>query len=406
VRTLLQAPPGFGKSRRLAKAAVEHGGRTLFFVRSHLEALQVYSYIAEYGGSAALMFGRSSLCKFGARTATECLLLRERGICKARYKYINRKFAKIDDIYNAGVCPYEYLQAIGRQSKIAVLPIAYLESQEYLSSIADLLRESDLVIIDEAHNLLLHDLLVEKDIPSDRICDSHARRCVLLPIMGELLKGRDVLLASASVTKPFSEIFVKFLDINYINNDNIFFENLVIDIYPIKIRYINRISKSTVLLIKKILNDTFSVFNKIILFLPNKELYEYYKVKLREYPLSDRPLGDIPHIVITYFGSPLSEGVNVDADAAILVGFPIPNVTDSWLKAKMQIVDRLGLSGFRYVLLFAAVSNSVQAMGRVMRGLENREKYVAAVDDRFWKYRWAMPRWFTNSAVLRETPTR
>ncbi|MGC9169387.1 MAG: helicase C-terminal domain-containing protein [Thermoproteus sp.] len=110
--------------------------------------------------------------------------------------------------------------------------------------------------------------------------------------------------------------------------------------------------------------------------------------------------------MITYFGSPLSEGVNVDADAAILVGFPIPNVTDSWLKAKMQIVDRLGLSGFRYVLLFAAVSNSVQAMGRVMRGLENREKYVAAVDDRFWKYRWAMPRWFTNSAVLREMPTR
>jgi hypothetical protein len=404
VGILLQAPPGFGKSRRLARIAVESGGRALFFVRSHLEAWQIYSYTAAYGGGAALMFGRSALCKFGARTAADCLSLRERGICKAKYRYINKRFLKIDDIYDAGVCPYEYLQAVGRQSRIAVLPISYLESQEYLSSIVDLLRESDLVIIDEAHNLLLHDLAVERDPPSDKMCDLGARRCVLLPIVGELLRGRNAILASASITSPFSDIFIKFLNLKYINYDNVFFDNLIIDIYPIKIRYINRMNKSTILLIKRILKNIFNNYHKILMFVPNKEIYEYYIDNFKEYPVSDRPLGDVPHVVMTYFGSPLAEGVNVDADAAILVGFPIPNVKDGWLKAKMRIIDGLGFSGFKHVLLFSAVSNSVQAMGRVMRDLERREKYVAAIDDRFWRYRWAMPRWFANSAVLRDAP--
>ncbi|MEM4129560.1 MAG: helicase, partial [Thermoproteus sp.] len=206
MRILLQAPPGFGKSRRLAKIAVEHGGPAVFFVRSHMEAFQIYSYIASYGGTASLMFGRSALCKFGAKTVAECSALREKGICKARYKYIDRRFAKIEEIYDSGVCPYEYLQALGRQSKITVLPLSYLESQEYLSSIADLLRDAELIVVDEAHNLLLHDLAVEKDLPSTRLCDESLRKCLLLPVVGRLLGGRDVVLASASITRPFSDM--------------------------------------------------------------------------------------------------------------------------------------------------------------------------------------------------------
>lgn len=406
MRALLQAPPGFGKSRKLAKAAVELGGRSLFFVRSHLEAFQVYSYVASYGGSAALMFGRSALCKFGAKTAAECLELREKGICKARYKYIDRRFSKVEEIYDAGVCPYEYLQALGRQSNITILPISYLESQEYLSSILDLLHDVDLVVVDEAHNLLLHDLSAGEEPPSEAICDVQTRRCLLMPLVGKLLGRKNVLMASASITKAFSDIFIKFLNINYISRDNIFFDNLIIDIYPIKIRYSNRMKQATLQHIKEIIMYLFNNYNKIIIFFPNKEIYEYYRAKLKDMPIADQPLGDLPHIILTYFGSSLAEGLNLDVDAAVLVGFPIPNVKDSWLKAKAKLLSRLGFNGFKYVFLFAAVSNAIQAMGRAMRDLEKREKYIAAIDDRFWRYRWAMPKWFNNIAVLRETPRR
>ncbi|MEL9991551.1 MAG: helicase C-terminal domain-containing protein [Thermoproteus sp.] len=405
MRILLQAPPGFGKSRRLAKIAVEHGGPAVFFVRSHMEAFQIYSYIASYGGTASLMFGRSALCKFGAKTVAECSALREKGICKARYKYIDRRFAKIEEIYDSGVCPYEYLQALGRQSKITVLPLSYLESQEYLSSIADLLRDAELIVVDEAHNLLLHDLAVEKDLPSTRLCDESLRKCLLLPVVGRLLGGRDVVLASASITRPFSDMFIELLNIKYINRDNIFFDNLIIDIYPVEIRYKNRMKKYVVDLIREIIQSIFKS-NKVIVFVPNKELFEYYKRRLKGLPLSDRPLGDLPHIVLTYFGSPLAEGLNIDVDAAVLIGFPLPNIKDPWLKSKMRLIGELGYNGFKYVLLFSAISNSIQAMGRAMRDLEKKEKYIVAVDDRFWRYRWAMPQWFYSSATLRETPKR
>ncbi|MEM4128960.1 MAG: helicase C-terminal domain-containing protein [Thermoproteus sp.] len=163
--------------------------------------------------------------------------------------------------------------------------------------------------------------------------------------------------------------------------------------------------KYVVDLIREIIQSIFKS-NKVIVFVPNKELFEYYKRRLKGLPLSDRPLGDLPHIVLTYFGSPLAEGLNIDVDAAVLIGFPLPNIKDPWLKSKMRLIGELGYNGFKYVLLFSAISNSIQAMGRAMRDLEKKEKYIVAVDDRFWRYRWAMPQWFYSSATLRETPKR
>ncbi|MBP1449723.1 MAG: hypothetical protein JZD41_06935 [Thermoproteus sp.] len=96
----------------------------------------------------------------------------------------------LDKIYNLGVCPYEYLQSLGRQSKISILPISYLESQHFAASIADVLNEAEAVFVDEAHNLLLHDLIADRDIPASVYCDSKMGKCVLLPFVAEMLKRR------------------------------------------------------------------------------------------------------------------------------------------------------------------------------------------------------------------------
>jgi hypothetical protein len=224
----------------LAKLAAESGGRVAVFVRSHLEALQLMKYLDKYGATASLMFGRSALCVHGARTLGDCLALRERGICKAKYKYINKKIYDLNKIYEMSICPYEYLHSIGRQSKISIMPMSYLESQFYMSSILDLINDVDLVLIDEAHNLLLNDLIVERDAPSAVYCDGRARRCLLLPILADILRGKHLAAASASITPPFSDIFINFLNLKFIDKDNIIYENLIIDIYKIPIRYYTR----------------------------------------------------------------------------------------------------------------------------------------------------------------------
>lgn len=404
MRILLYAPPGYGKSRLLAKLAAGSDGRVAIFVRSHLEALQLMKYLDKYGATASLMFGRSALCVHGARTLSDCLALRERGICKAKYKYINKKIYDLNKIYEMNICPYEYLHSIGRQSRISIMPMSYLESQFYMSSILDLINDADLVLIDEAHNLLLNDLVVERDVPSATYCDAEAGRCLLLPILADVLRGKHLAVASASITPPFSKIFIDFLNLKFIDKDNIIYDNLIIDIYRIPIRYYTRKKAKVIGAIKAIIGNAFREYKRLAVFLPNKELVEYFKRKLGEYPVTDTPLIGVDHILLTYYRSPISEGVNLDLDAALLIGFPLPDIRDPWVGKKARILNGLGYSGWKYAYLFAAVSGAIQAIGRVMRGLEDRAKYVAAIDDRFWRYRTYMPRWFYKSAVLRDVP--
>ncbi|WP_231818743.1 helicase C-terminal domain-containing protein [Thermoproteus tenax] len=401
----MQAPPGFGKTRILARLAVRTGAKTVFFVRSHGEALQAHRYISELGGRASLAFGRATLCKYGARTLGDCISLRERGICKVKYKYINKIFYNFEEIYKEKICPYEYFQSISRQGNITILPMSYLESQEYLAGVADLIRESELVIIDEFHNVLLNDLTAERDLPSSAYCDYGLKRCLLMPFLRELIGDRDLFATTASIPEKFSEIFVNFFSLEYINKDNIFYENLIIDIFPIKIRYNNRNKNQIINIIYKIVSKIFNDYKKLIIFIPNKSLLSYYKAKFKHLPVSEVPLGDVPQVILTYYNSPLSEGLNIDVDSAVLIGFPFPNITDKWLKIKINFIEKLGYNGFKYVYLFAAVSSAIQAMGRAMRELDRRVKYIAAIDDRFWHYRNYMPDWFKRTAVLRDAPS-
>jgi Rad3-related DNA helicase len=103
--------------------------------------------------------------------------------------------------------------------------------------------------------------------------------------------------------------------------------------------------------------------------------------------VSERPLGDIDHVVVTYYGSPVSEGVNLDVKAGVLVGFPIPDVKSRELWLKRRILNRLGFDGYKYAVLFTAVNHVVQAAGRVMRNLAREKKLLLLIDNRFTQYR-------------------
>ncbi|ABO09394.1 helicase C-terminal domain-containing protein [Pyrobaculum calidifontis] len=394
MRVVLNAPPGFGKSRLLAKLAASYKP-SLVFVRSHVEGFQMARYIREFGEEASLLFGRAALCPFGASTAAQCLSLREGGVCKATSKTLSKYVPDVEAVYEAGVCPYEFFHASARGRRVAVLPLAYLSKVGNVSAVADLFEEVAFVALDEVHNFLSVVPVGDDEFYSRRYCaeEGGLLLCLALPLVGELARRAPRLMAaSASVVRHFADIFTYFLSSQYIQVEELpGRENLEVEYIPLEIRYRTRLRPTYVEKVVDVIKRTYEQYRRVVAFFPNKELASYYAAKMDGLPVSDKPLGDIDHVVVTYFGSPLSEGVNLSVKAGVLVGFPFPNVKSRELWLKVRLLDRLGFGGYKYGILFTAVNNVVQAAGRVARGLTEERKHIALVDDRFLQYRRLLP---------------
>jgi len=394
VRVVLYAPPGTGKSRHVAEAAAR-SRRSLIFTRSHLEGLQMARYVAEFGGEAGLLFGRKSLCPLGAENYLRCLELREQGVCKAMSRRPLKLVFDVEELYKQEVCPYEALHVAGRRSNVVVLPLAYLSKVSNVSAVADLFEEVDFVALDEAHNLLSVVEVRDDELYSRRYCVNAWGRvmCLALPLVGELVgRSRRLVAASASILRHFSEVFTYFLKAEYIEVPTLpGAENLEVDLIPLEVRYRTRMRRRYVEAVAEAVWRVFEEYRRVVVFLPNKELAAFYMSKLGDLPVSERPLGDIDHVVVTYYGSPVSEGVNLDVKAGVLVGFPIPDVKSRELWLKRRILNKLGFDGYKYAVLFTAVNHVIQAAGRVMRNLAREKKLLLLIDDRFTQYKHLLP---------------
>lgn len=394
MRAIVYAPPGTGKSRLLAKIASEFSP-SLIFVKSHLEALQTANYVEHYGGRAGLLFGRKALCPLGAEDKAQCLKLRESGVCKARSRRAPGGIYDVEELYKRGVCPYEAFHVWGRRGDVVVLPLAYISKVSNLAAVADLFEEVEFVALDEAHNLLAMVEVQDVEFYSRRYCIEGGGQllCLALPLVGEITrKTRRLVAASASITPYFSEIFRHFLDASYIQIEKLpGVENLYVENIPLRIRYKTRTARNYIKYVVDLVSEIFYKYRRVILFLPNKRLVSIYLNYLKSVPTAERPLGDIDHVVVTYYGSPLSEGVNIDVKAGVLVGFPIPDVKSRELWLAVRVLNRLNFSGYKYAVLFAAVNHVIQAAGRVIRNLDQERKYIVLVDDRFLTYRHLLP---------------
>ena len=395
---MLNAPPGFGKSRLIAKLALRHSP-ALIFVRSHVEGLQMARYIKELGGEPGLLFGRATLCPFKASDSKQCLELREWGKCRVRSKSLPVIPPTVEEIYSLGVCPYEALHASGREKDVIILPHAYVAKVSNFDVVADLFEELEFVALDEVHNFLEVIEVSEVEEYSARFCDSDKRLCLALPLVGRLAKavGR-VLAASASVTRPFAEVFTYFLGVEYVSVDKLpGEENLIVEAVPLPVRYRTRTTPRMLSAVEEFVRRAYGEFRKVAVFLPNKELAQLYLKRLSDIPSSDRPLGDVDHVFVTYYGSPYSEGVNLAVKAGVLVGFPVPNVKSPELWVKVRLLKKVGFDGYKYGLLFAAVNHVIQAVGRVARDLQHEEKFVYLVDDRFKSYKHLLPSYLSKA---------
>ncbi|MFN3804049.1 MAG: helicase C-terminal domain-containing protein [Pyrobaculum sp.] len=401
MRAVINAPPGYGKSRLIARLAATRRPAVVF-VRSHLEGLQMARYIKEFGRDAGLLFGRKALCPFNARDSVECLKLREH-VCKAVSKRPKALVFDIRELYGEGVCPYEALHVAGRERDVVVLPLAYISKVSNISAIADLFEAIELAAVDEVHNALSVVKVNDWDFYSRRYCveDGGALYCLALPLVGELLKSvRNLVAASASVLRPFSKIFTYFLNASYVHIGHMpGAENLHVEYIPLEIRYKTRIRREYVERVVREIQRVYEEYRRVAVFLPNRRLASLYLKKLAGLPVSTQPLGDLDHVVVTYYGSPISEGVNLSVRAGVLVGFPFPNVKSRELWLGVKILRRMGFSGYKYGVLFAAVNNVVQAVGRVARDLAVEKKYVLLIDDRFWQFRHLLPSYISIEAV-------
>jgi len=278
---------------------------------------------------------------------------------------------------------------------VAVLPLAYLSKVGNVSAVADLFEEVAFVALDEVHNFLSVVPVGDDEFYSRRYCaeEGGLLLCLALPLVGELARRAPRLMAaSASVVRHFADIFTYFLSSQYIQVEELLGqENLEVEYIPLEIRYRTRLRQTYVEKVVDIVKRTYEQYRRVVVFFPNKELASYYAAKMDALPVSEKPLGDIDHIIVTYFGSPLSEGVNLSVKAGVLVGFPFPNIKSRELWLKVRLLDRLGFGGYKYGVLFTAINNVIQAAGRVARRLTEERKYIALVDDRFLQYRRLLP---------------
>ncbi len=117
--------------------------------------------------------------------------------------------------------------------------------------------------------------------------------------------------------------------------------------------------------------------------------------KFKKYSSEDRC------ILITYTGSPVCEGVNFIGDELISIlmfGFPFPEFS-YWNNWKFSYMFRNNYFFLGFV--YTAISTTIQAIGRCMRDLDTRVKYVFLIDRRFMKYRRYFPSWFPRIRVVR-----
>ena len=383
---VLSAPPGYGKSRLLASLGRRR--RTAIFVRSAAEALQLAGYVLGEGLRPGVLLGREKLCPLGARTLAECIEARESGRCFARWRRLPRAPSPGDlvaEAYKLGACPYEALHGSTVDADVYVAPMAYLFTRSGLASIRRVLNTVDVVAIDEAHNLYME---VESDLGDPGLCIGD--RCLGLVVL-KALEPWDLVLASASITEAFLDPLraigeVRFLGVDWFGD----LENLLVDLYRVRVRYWNREGEAVLAAVARIVSAY-----------PGRRLVvaqsaEYAKVL-------EGVLGGFAEV--TYFRSPLTEGVNVDFDAVILVGFPWPDPSDPGTRVRAALYRRLLGSAWRYAYLFPAVSAAVQALGRATRGLARRIKYGVLVDDRYARYMGYMPRWARRLATPRAVPS-
>ncbi len=268
---------------------------------------------------------------------------------------------------------------------------------------------------------------------SDIVCickkgDKYRIHSLTISTLEDLLKrSRVTILLSASITREFAYSFpiLKNFHKIFIDDPPDEIENLRVFILPDvefrdSFKYTKRCVEYVVNVLRKIIPNLPLIGGVMILF--SSKRFMKYVLKDVEHVLEKI---DVPYVIysedndsrsviedfknlssfercvlITYAGSPLCEGVNFIGDeliCAMMFGFPFPEFSywNLW-KASYLYKDNYFLLSFVYT----AISTTIQVVGRCMRDLDKRVKYVFLIDKRFLKYRRFFPRWFPKISVV------
>ncbi|NPA69778.1 MAG: hypothetical protein GXO26_03145 [Crenarchaeota archaeon] len=493
-RVLISAYPGFGKTRLIPHLArliinVLNVDKVLILCRSIAEVDELCKFFKEFSNDMKVspLVGRERLCPYGAKSLTNCSILRDRGTCplsrvRSPPHKIPLKVFDINDIiefskiYN--VCPYDLSISLAIQSNIVISTVTYLSNKSLYENIMKIFEHEKIgVIIDEAHSIIqglessvetrvnLEDILgielgenehivirnpkldidnLKKSLSVEYeniinilfsdilyICKRagiYRIHGLTLSTLNDLLKrAKAVILLSASITREFASSFPVLKDFYkiFIDDPPREIENLRIFIIPDlefkdSFKYTKACVRHVLNIVKEIIPNLPLIGGIMILFSSKK----FMNHVLRDLEILLKDL-EVPYVVysededsrsiiekfknlatydrcvlITYAGSPLCEGVNFTGDELICVmmfGFPFPEFSywNLW-KASYLYKSNYFLLSF----IYTAISTTIQVVGRCMRDLDKRVKYVFLIDKRFLRYRKYFPRWFPKLSVV------
>jgi len=423
---VFSAYPGYGKTRLavvIAEILSKRWGKVLLLTRSHKELDQICQLAQSEGIDMAILKGRASVCPFGVEDSATCSIMRIRNFCKVKRASVGEFDCRVERVYEElGACPYETMLSRALRSNIVALTYSYIASPDAVVIVREIVRGRDYaLILDEGHNIL--SLEARTSYPLHKYClrlGSYVR-CYALNVGLDLLrKARQLVVTSASITRRFEGVFTRlFKNAVVVRRDNLrddLGENLrVYVVTDLKITMRNRLRSEVLNVINRVLRTVVeSVDGGVIAFFQSSDylrrLVEGGLVRIPNAPLylDQSELDEFREsarfgkaVMLTYYGSPISEGVNLigrEAKATILVGFPYPRI-DRWFSLKAKAVEEiLGIPRGEYAM-FEAVSSTIQTVGRLLRSLDKERKVAVLLDERFWRYRSYYPPWLKDSLV-------
>jgi len=432
----IEAPTGVGKTVALLSYLLERYNRILWFCYTHRQqevVLKEAKRIEEKTGaslSTVLIRGISSLCPI-------------REVKKSVYPHQACRYYSA--VYGCVECPYreQFLRALS--SRLTVATYAYLR-EPYFQKIASLIDLADVLVFDEAHHLLQPPRvevplkwieeayreygceLFKRMVRREKVVDIDESELLLLSSVGEEIlaeRGQSYCLEVARVLRGVKRVFYDKREDKYTGLRRDFHEFLkeflenkkaifVSATLPEQVKLIlssgevSRVRRheynfkcliySGVKLPKRawkkfkvlrgiqwVVSVISRFYKRALIVFPSTELLEMFKERYK------LPSNTIPIVA----GSREAEGVDVDANACIILGVPydrVTRITIETVKYFRKYTRKPKTLGY----IIPAVIKAVQAAGRILR---KPNRVIVFYDKRWIKLTKYFPVWLRNSGI-------
>ena len=412
----IEAPTGVGKTAAILSYLLENYSRILWFCYTHKQQEVVQRESERIGLSAVLIKGITSLCSVKE--------VRESDVPHV----LCRKYC-----FKCVYCPYKEQFPRALLARVVVATYAYLKPR-FFQRITGILESVDVVVLDEVHHLLLPPKIeipvqwAEKvaEIEENEVFKKMLRReksirfheCFTVSEFGEeilarlkeadivyydkkedkyvglykdfhsflreVLRGKKVVVTSATLPPILRDILVHGEYFSVERHEYRFYPIIYSGVkLPKKAWRYRRFLRE----VDWILSVASNFYRSVLAVFPSRELLE----RLERYGKSKKH----DNVISIVAGSKEAEGIDIDADIAIVLGVPydrVTRITIETVKYFKKYSRKPKVLGYT----IPAVIKAIQAAGRILR---KPNRVVVFFDKRWIKLKKYFPAWLKNEGI-------